>query len=78
MNTLLLAVDDGIAQANYDWADGFFLLAVVLAALAGLAYITGHPVAGTNEPGRYARYSHWAAALVAFAVAATAFALFLL
>ena len=41
MNTLL-AVDDGIAQANYDWADGFFLGALVLAALAGLAYATGY------------------------------------
>ena len=78
MNTLL-AVDDGIARANYDWADGFFIGAVVLACLAGLAYATGY-VGTVDEHGNrpYHRYHQWAPALLAFAVAALAFAFFLL
>lgn len=78
MNTLLLAVDDGLTNANYNWADVFFLAGLVFAVLAGLAYVTGHPVAEGAPANRYGRYSHWAAALLAFGVACIAFGLFLL
>ena len=80
--SILLAVDDGLTNANLNMADVFFLIATAFGALAGLAYVAGFPVAGTDPdlpaPHRYARYSHWAAAFVAFAVACIAFGWFLL
>jgi hypothetical protein len=41
MNTLILAIDDGIAQNNYDAADIFFAIGAVLAVIAGLGYAAG-------------------------------------
>ena len=84
MNPILLAVDDGLTNANYDMADVFFLISVALAVLSGLAYATG--LVGTvdtdNDPAPrvrpYGRFHAWAAALLAFAVGAVAFAWFLL
>ena len=78
MNTLLLAVDDGLTNSNYNWADIFFLASMILAVLSGLAYVTGHPVAEGRPANQWGRYSHWAAALLAFAVGCFAFGLFLL
>ena len=77
MNTLLLAVDDGLTNANFDMADVMFLIGTFLAVLAGLAYVAGFPVP-EGQPNRWGSYSRWAAALVAFAVASIAFGLFLL
>ena len=74
----LLAVDDGIANSNFNAADVFFLIGMALAAIAGLAYVAGHPVVEGRTASPYARYSHWAAALVAFALGSVAFGLFLL
>ena len=76
--SVLLAVDDGLTNANYNMADVFFLIGMVLGALAGLAYVAGFPVAEGRPANNWGRYSHWAAALVAFAVACVAFGLFLL
>jgi hypothetical protein len=84
MNPILLAVDDGLTNANYDMADVFFLIGMVLAILSGLAYATGFvgtvDVAPGNPPAPrpYARYHQWAPALLAFAVASVAFSWFLL
>ena len=80
MNTLF-AVDDGLTNANYDMSDVFMLIGTALAVLAGLAYATGFVATtstDTNAPRPYARYHQWAPALLAFAVAAVAFAYFLL
>jgi hypothetical protein len=41
MNTLILAIDDGIAQNNFDAADIFFAIGAVLAVIAGLGYAAG-------------------------------------
>ena len=80
MTMTLLAIDDGLTNGNYNWADVFFLIATVFATLAGIAYLTGPAVIPdtSTPPSRYYRFGHWAAALVAIAVACTAFALFLL
>jgi len=72
----LLAVDDGLTNGNFNWADVFFLVGTIFAALAALAYVMGVTV--TADPARPVRYHAWAPALVAFAVAFTAFGLFLL
>ena len=76
-----LLADDGLTNANFDMADVFFLIGTALAVLSGLAYATGF-VATTADPAAarppYARYHQWAPALLAFAVAAVAFAWFLL
>ena len=79
MNPILLAVDDGIAQGEYNMADAAFIVALCLAALAGIAYAAGF-VGTVDADGHrpYARFHQWAAALVAFAVAAIAFGLFAL
>lgn len=78
MNHLLLAVDDGWTNANYNWADLFFIVATALALLAAFGYLT--PVRTTVDDGTPHRHglAHWAAGLLAIAVACTAFALFLL
>lgn len=79
MNTLL-AVDDGLTNANFNAADIFFLIGTALAVFSGLAYATG--VVGTPadpaSPRPYAGFHQWAAALLAFAVASIAFGFFLL
>lgn len=73
----LLAVDDGLANANYNWADIFFLVGTVLALFAAFAYApTGH-VHTTDAPA-HRHYTSWAATLLSVAVACVAFALFLL
>ena len=77
MNTLLLAVDDGLTNGNYNWADVFFLVGTIAAVLAALAYVTGNTTTVDNNPPRY-HYHAWAPALVAFAVGCIAFAFFLL
>jgi len=41
MNTLLLAVDDGITNNNWNAADVFFLIGLGLAVIAGLGYAAG-------------------------------------
>ena len=76
MNSLLLAVDDGIANANYNWADVFFLVGAILAVFAGIAYAMG--VTGTVSDPPHRGFHLWAPALVALAVGFTAFGLFLL
>lgn len=80
MNSILMAVDDGITNANYNWADVFFLIGTIVAALSAIAYFLG--ITGTVETGTparpYARYHQWAPALLAFGVGCVAFALFLL
>jgi len=76
MNSILLAVDDGIANANYNWADVFFLVATVLALFAAAAFATGVRPAG-NPPARVGWHAY-AHAILAVAVAGIAFALFLL
>ena len=82
--SILLAVDDGLTNANYDMSDVFMLIATALAVLAGLAYATGNvgTVTTDNDPAPrvrpYGRFHAWAAALLAFAVAAFAFGFFLL
>ena len=79
--TGIIAVDDGLTSANYNAADIFFLIGTALAVLGGLAYASGYVGATTADPTAprpYARFHQWAAALVGFAVAAIAFALFLL
>ena len=61
-------------------ADVFFIVAIALAVLSGLAYATGNVGTVSDDPGvgrPYARFHAWAAALLAFAVAAVAFAWFL-
>ena len=76
-----MAVDDGLTNANYNMADVFFIVAIALAVLSGLAYATGNVGTVSDDPGAgrpYARFHAWAAALLAFAVAAVAFAWFLL
>ena len=70
----LLAVDDGLTNANYDAADWAFLVGLILAGLAAVAYAVP---AKTTDPPRYA-YARWAPALVAAAVALVAFGLLLL
>lgn len=75
MNTALTAIDDGWTNANYNWADLFFVVATALALLAAVGYFTVAPPTG-QPPTR--RLAHWAAGLLALAIAATAFALFLL
>jgi len=78
MNTLL-AIDDGWTNANYNWADLFFIVATALALLAAFGYLTPVRTTVDAEPGHVHRgFAHWAAGLLALAVAATAFALFLL
>ena len=79
----LLAIEDGIVNGNLDMADVFFIIGTILAVVAGLAYASG--VTGTTSenhapgtPRAGYRYHLWAPALVAFAVAAVAFGLFLL
>ena len=76
MNTLLLAVDDGIANANFNWADVFFLVATILAVIAAVAYASGVRPVGDNTV--RVGWHAYAAALLALAVAGIAFALFLL
>jgi hypothetical protein len=79
MNHLLLAVDDGWTNANYNWADLFFVVAAALALLAAFGYLTPvRTTADTNPPHRVHGLAHLAAGLLALAVACTAFALFLL
>ena len=82
MNSILLAVDDGLTNANYNMADVFFLIGAAFAVLSGLAYVTGFVATVSTDPNPpnppYGRYHQWAPALLAFAVAAVAFALFLL
>jgi hypothetical protein len=79
MNRLLLAVDDGWTNANYNWADLFFIVATALALLAAFGYLTPVRTTTTTETGHVHRgLAHWAAGLLAIAVACTAFALFLL
>jgi hypothetical protein len=77
MNTLL-AVDDGWTNANYNWADLFFVVATALALLAAFGYLTPVRTTATTETGVHRGLAHWAAGLLALAVAAVAFALFLL
>ena len=80
MNPILMAVDDGLTDGNFNAADIFFLIALVLGALSGIAYVSGF-VGPAVEPGAVHpnyRYSRWAAALLSFAVAAVGFGLFLL
>lgn len=79
MNTLI-AVDDGLTNGNYNWADVWFLVAAIAAVLATVAYLVNPADVPntTTPPSRYYRYTHWAAALVAFAIASIAFAWFLL
>ena len=78
--SMLLAVDDGLTNANYNWADIFFLVGAIAAVFSAIAYFLG--ITGTVEPANpprpYARYHQWAPALLAFGVACIAFALFLL
>jgi len=84
MNAILLAIDDGWTAANYNWADTFFVIAAILSALAGLAYLFGIDTTTTTNPnppprpGYYHRFHGWAPALLCFGVACIAFALFLL
>jgi hypothetical protein len=78
MNALLLAVDDGWTNANYNWADLFFIVATGLAVLAAIGYLTTtHPAPAADHPRRYT-LAHYAAGLLALAVACVALALFLL
>jgi hypothetical protein len=65
--SMLLAVDDGLANANYNWADIFFIIGAILAVLSALATT---PVAAAVS-----KYAH---ILLALAVACISFALFLL
>jgi hypothetical protein len=80
MNHLLLAIDDGWTNANYNWADLFFIVATALALLAAIGYLTPvRTTADTNPPSHVHRgLGHWAAGLLALAVACAAFAWFLL
>ena len=73
MNALLLAVDDGLTNANFNWADIMFLLGTIFAVLGALSYA---PVPQTDPPRR--SYGHWGPVLVALAVGFIAFGLFLL
>lgn len=41
MNTVMLAIDDGLTNANYNMADVMFLLGMALAIIAGLGYAAG-------------------------------------
>lgn len=101
--SILLAVNDGLVNNNWDEADVSFLIAVVLGALAAIAYATGTgtvarredetpghgvPKTTTTTPVPPARQHPWAgtwyyrlhevaAALLALAVTAVAFGLFL-
>lgn len=77
MNTILMAVDDGLTNANYNWADVFFLVAAALALLAAVAAY-GPPATPTADGPRFHGWHHWAPALLSLAVACTAFAFFLL
>lgn len=76
MHTILMAVDDGIVTANYNLADLFFLVATVLALIAAVAAYGPGPA--TTDAPRLHGWHHWTPALLALAVACTAFALFLL
>lgn len=69
----LLAVDDGLANANYNWADIFFLAAVVLAVLATFA---AFPSTRPDQPPRV--IARWLYVLLCLAVGCVAFGLFLL
>ena len=53
--TTLLAVDDGIANGNLNWADVFFLVGAIFGALAGLAYALGITATVDNNPPRLPR-----------------------
>jgi hypothetical protein len=106
--SILLAVNDGIANNHWNEADACFLGAAILAVLAAIAYgmgigtvarpdsgpdkrsdaTTATPVTGTPTPApstvrgwrmtiQHYRFHEIAAALLALAVAATAFGLFL-
>ena len=79
MNSILLAVDDGLTNANYNWADVFFLIGTIVAVFSAIAYFTGvsATTTTTTNPPRY-HYHAWAPALVAFAVACATFGFFLL
>ena len=59
--SILLAVDDGLTNANYDMADVFFLIAAALAVLSGLAYATGNvgTVTTDNDPAPRARPTNY-------------------
>ena len=80
MNHLLLAVDDGWTNANYNWADLFFIVATALALLAAFGYLTPVRTTTTVDDGHHVHrgLGHWAAGLLALAVACIAFSLFLL
>ena len=70
----MFAIDDGLITAHYDAADWMFLIGLILAGLAAIAYAVP---ATTTDPPRYA-YARWAPALAAAAVALVAFGLLLL
>jgi hypothetical protein len=79
MNPLLLAIDDGWTNGNYNWADLFLIVATALALLAAVGYLTPVRTTTTTDTGHVHRgLAHWAAGLLALAVACAAFAWFLL
>jgi hypothetical protein len=73
MNTLILAVDDGLTNGHLNWADILFLLGAIFAVLGALSYA---PIPQTDPPRR--AYGHWGPVLVALAVGFISFGLFLL
>ena len=72
MNPILMAIDDGIAQGESNMADAFFIVAIALAVLSGLAYATGNVGTVSDDPGAddLRPLARLATALLAFAVAA--------
>jgi hypothetical protein len=72
--TILLAVDDGLTNSNYNWADIFFLVGTILAVLAALTYIPRRTNLNDPPPAWFG----WGGVLAALALASTAFGLFLL
>jgi hypothetical protein len=76
MNTLL-AVDDGLVNAEYNWSDIWFLVATVLAVIAAASYWPTTATTGVDSRPVWP-LARWAGVALALAVAATAFAFFLL
>lgn len=76
---VLLAVDDGLTNGNYNWADVFFIAATILAVLAAVIHAVGVPAPRDDVAGRPVyHYHHHSFTLLALAVACIAFGWFLL
>jgi hypothetical protein len=74
----MLADTVGITSGHYAGADWAFLIALIVAGIAAIAYATPARTTTTSDPPRSYSYARWAPVAVAAAIALIALGLLLL